>query len=284
MKIGVWLVMAPDELVDFARKAEAIGCESLWVPEHLVWPATISSPYPYSGNGAPPVTAAVPLYDPWVLLSAAASVTRTIRLGTCVYVLPLRHPLVTARAVATLDLVSGGRAILGSGLGWMAEEFAAVGVEFRTRGSRCDEIVPLLRALWSEDVVEHRGRHFTIPPVHFEPKPPQGASLPIVFGGVSEAALARAARLGDGWLGLWHDPEALLGHIARLHELLAAAGREPAGFEITVMVDPSRAEPEHLRRLGDLGVDRALVGSPRLWAHEWPAVLDRLGPVIQTQR
>ncbi|MGH9036027.1 MAG: LLM class flavin-dependent oxidoreductase, partial [Acidimicrobiia bacterium] len=99
--VGVWLGVRPEQMIDFARRAEAIGCESVWCPEHLIWPAEIRSPYPYSGNGRPPVPHTVRLYDPWVLLAAVASATTTVRLGTCVYVLPLRPALVTARAVAT---------------------------------------------------------------------------------------------------------------------------------------------------------------------------------------
>jgi Coenzyme F420-dependent N5,N10-methylene tetrahydromethanopterin reductase and related flavin-dependent oxidoreductases len=191
---------------------------------------------------------------------------------------------VTARAVATLDLVSNGRAILGAGLSWMAEEFAAVGVDFRTRGTLCDEIVPVLRSLWSQEITEYHGRHLDIPAVYFEPKPPQGAALPIVFGGESDAALRRAARLGDGWLGTWHTPETLHPVLARLRALLADNGRGLADFEVTVMVDPSRADEAFLRSLHEAGVQRACVGSAGTAASEWPGILDRLGPVIDRFR
>jgi probable F420-dependent oxidoreductase len=272
-------------MIEFARTAEAIGCESVWCPEHLIWPAEIRSPYPYgTDGGAPPVPNSVRLYDPWVLLAAVATATTTIRLGTCVYVLPLRHALVTARAVATLDLVSNGRAILGAGLSWMAEEFAAVGIDFRTRGALCDEIVPVLRSLWSEEITEFHGSHLDIPPVYFEPKPPQGAALPIVFGGESDAALRRAARLGDGWLGTWHTPDSIRPVLGRLSELLAEQGRSLADFEVTVMVEPSRADLGFLRSLHEAGVQRACVGSASTAASTWPGILDRLAPVIEALR
>lgn len=281
LAVGVWLGVRPQQMIEFAQRAEAIGCESVWCPEHLIWPAEIHSPYPYSDGAEPPVPDTVRLYDPWVLLAAVAASTRTIRLGTCVYVLPLRHPLVTARAVATLDLVSNGRAILGAGLSWMAEEFEAVGIHFSTRASRCDEIVPILRSLWSEELTEHHGQHFSIPPVYFQPKPPQGAALPIVFGGESDGALRRAARLGDGWLGTWHTPDSVAPVMERLQVLLADRGRSPAGFEVTVMVEPDAVELGLLQDLHGAGVDRVCVGSPRIGASRWPAALDRLAPIIE---
>ena len=284
LDLGVWLGIRPQQMIDFARRAEVAGCESVWVPEHLIWPAEIRSPYPYSPGGGPPVPNSVRLYDPWVLLAAVATATSTVRLGTCVYVLPLRHALVTARAVATLDLLSDGRAILGAGLSWMAEEFAAVGVDFRTRGARCDEIVPVLRSLWSAEITEFHGNHVDIPPVYFEPKPPQGAALPIVFGGESNAALRRAARLGDGWLGTWHTPESLRPVLDHLEALLGEQGRSLAEFEITVMVEPGRADEEFLGALHTAGVQRAIVGSPATAASEWPGILDRLAPVIDALR
>ena len=284
LDVGVWLGIRPHQMIDFARRAEAAGCESVWVPEHLIWPAEIRSPYPYSPGGGPPVPNSVRLYDPWVLLAAVATATSTVRLGTCVYVLPLRHALVTARAVATLDLVSDGRAILGAGLSWMAEEFAAVGIDFRTRGARCDEIVPVLRSLWSAEITEFHGVHVDIPPVYFEPKPPQGAALPIVFGGESGAALRRAARLGNGWLGTWHTPESLRPVLDRFETLLGEQGRARADFEITVMVEPARADVDFLGALHAAGVQRAIVGSPATAASEWPGILDRLAPVIAELR
>ena len=284
LAVGVWLGVRPHQMIDFAQRAEAIGCESVWCPEHLVWPAEIKSRYLYNEDGGLPVPNNVRLYDPWVLLAAVAAATSTVRLGTCVYVLPLRHALVTARAVATLDLVSGGRAILGAGLSWMAEEYEAVGIDFRSRGARCDEIVPVLRSLWSEEITEFHGEHFDIPPVYFEPKPPQGPELPIVFGGESDAALRRACRLGDGWLGTWHTPESFTPVRARLEELLRAQGRSLGDFEITVMVDPARADAAFLRELQAAGVQRACVGSPGTAASAWPGILDRLAVVIEELR
>jgi probable F420-dependent oxidoreductase len=274
-------VVEPEGLVDFARRAEAAGCDSVWVPEHLIWPQTITSSYPYKGGGGPPVPSSVNLYDPWALLSAVAAVTTTIKLGTCVYVLPLRDPLVTARAVATLDVVSNGRAILGAGLGWMKEEFDAAGLDFRTRASRNDEIVPILRSLWSEELTSATGRHINFEPVYFYPKPPQGARLPIVFGGDSEAALKRSARLGDGWLGTWCTPETTRQYVAALESLLVEYGRQGVPFEVTVMIKPREVSVELIEELHAAGADRVCVGSPTVPLAVWPEILDNLGTVLE---
>jgi probable F420-dependent oxidoreductase len=282
-QVGIWMaVVEPEHVVEFARTAEQSGCDSVWVPEHLIWPETIESTYPYQDGGAPPVPSSVNLYDPWVLLSAVASVTTTIKLGTCVYVLPLRDPLVTARAVATLDVISGGRAILGAGLGWMAEEFAAAGIDFRTRASRNDEIVPILRSLWSQELTEASGRHINFKPVYFYPKPPQGADLPIVFGGEGEFALKRAARLGDGWLGTWHTPESTAVTVSRLEQLLAEYGRGDEPFEVTVMVRPRLLSAALIEELYAAGADRICVASARTPLGRWPEVLERLGSILAT--
>ncbi|MFC3774420.1 TIGR03619 family F420-dependent LLM class oxidoreductase [Mycolicibacterium holsaticum] len=282
-KVGIWLsVVEPDQLVGFAQDAELAGCDSVWVPEHLIWPDVIRSKYPYRDDGAPPVPSAVNLYDPWVLLGGVASKTTTIRLGTCVYVLPLRDPLVTARAVATLDILSGGRVILGAGLGWMAEEFAAAGIDFRTRAARCDEIVPVLRSLWSNEITSSNGRFVKLPPVHFNPKPPRGAKLPIVFGGESEHALRRAARLGNGWLGTWHTPESTRDVVARIGSYLAEYGRGDEDFEITVMVSPREVTEQVVVDFYQAGADRICVGSPRAPLRVWPEVLEKLGTVLQS--
>lgn len=280
-QVGIWLaVVQPDNLVSFAQQAEQSGCDSLWVPEHLIWPAELTSQYPYRSDGGPPVPSDVLLYDPWVLLGAVATATTRIKLGTCVYVLPLRDPLVTARAVATLDVMSGGRAVLGAGLGWMREEFEAVGIDFRSRGERCDEIVPVLRSLWSEELTSASGKHINFPPLYMNPKPPQGSGLPIVFGGESNAALRRAARLGDGWLGTWHDVESTRAVTARLEDLLVEHGRAGDQFEVTVMISPRIMSAGLIEQLWEAGADRICIGSPRAPLHMWPDILRRLAGII----
>lgn len=280
-QVGIWLaVVEPEHLLGFASDAEAAGCESLWVPEHLIWPQKLESAYPYRDDGGPPVPSSVKLYDPWALLSAVATATSTIKLGTCIYVLPLRDPLVTARAVATADILSDGRVILGAGLGWMAEEFEACGIDFKIRGARCDEIVPVLRSLWSEELTSADGDHVSLPPVYFYPKPPQGAGLPIVFGGESKAALRRAAKLGDGWLGTWHTPDSTREVVSSLEALLSEHGRGGETFEVTVLVNPKEISEKLVEELYEAGADRICVGSPRTPLHAWPDILQNVGRII----
>jgi probable F420-dependent oxidoreductase len=249
----------PRDYAEVARKAEECGFDSIWVPEHLVFPAEMPPTYPYleSGPGPRPGTH---LFDPWVTLGFMAAVTTKLRLGTQVYILPLRHPIVTARAVATLDVLSNGRALLGAGVGWLAEEFQIVEQRFDRRGARSDEIIEILRRLWSEKVVEHHGEFYDLPPLRFEPKPVQ-SPLPILIGGEAPPALRRAARLGDGWIGANHALERLAPCVARLAELRREAGREAAPFEM-IATTPPDAGLDGARRRRDLGITTAIMMPP----------------------
>ena len=185
---------------EVARIYEDNGLESLWVPEHLVFPATMPPRYPYTDSGYPVVTPDTPTYDPWVVLAYVAAATERIRLATNVFILPLRHPLQTARSVVTVDRVSGGRVTLGIGVGWLPDEFEYLEVDFAGRGRRTDAAIGAIRRLWSEDVIEVHDEHFDFGPVKFNPKPLQKPSIPIEVGGSSKPALRRAGRLGDGWI------------------------------------------------------------------------------------
>lgn len=253
MKFGLTMVgLRPRLYAEVAQHAEAAGFESVWFGEHLVLPAELPSTYPYSASGDAPLTPDTPLYDPWVMLAGIATATTTLRLGTNVYVLPLRHPLVTARAVVTLDRLSGGRVTLGAGIGWLKDEFDAAGVPFSERGSRMDEIIPLLRRLWSaEDPITHEGRHFQLGPVHFRPKAIQRPSIPIELGGTSPAALKRAALVGDGWMELGStDLDQLARRIAWLTQAREEAGLGARPFVITAALGSGAAELDRLRRIG----------------------------------
>jgi probable F420-dependent oxidoreductase len=259
MKVGISLFrLRPEQLAPVARRADALGFESVWVAEHLVFPSRFTSRYPYAADGVPPIRPDSPLLDPLVVLTHVAAATERIRLGTNVYLLPLRHPLATARMATTLDVLSGGRLTLGIGVGWLAEEFEAAGVDFATRAGRTREYVRALRALWTEDEPAFQGRWVAFGPVRFEPKPVQRPHPPIVFGGESAAALRRAAALGDGWYGVGHTPATAAAQVAALRALLADAGRGTAPFEYTVSITtptPARAD---LARFADAGVDRVV--------------------------
>jgi probable F420-dependent oxidoreductase len=238
-------------------EAERLGFESVWMADHLVFPVDMSgSPHP--GDDLPPVPPSTPVYDTFGWLCHLAGRTSRIRLGTNVYLLGLRHPFVAARAVQTLDIVSAGRAEIGVGAGWLRQEWAAAGLDPRTRGRRLDEALDVCRRLLSEGTVEHHGLFFDFAPVAFEPKPVQKPWPPIHVGGESDAALRRAAR-NDGWYGLEHTPDSAAARVARLHALRRELGRENERFELSV--SSALRERGDLRRWQDEGVD-CLVASP----------------------
>ncbi|HZR84066.1 MAG TPA: TIGR03619 family F420-dependent LLM class oxidoreductase [Candidatus Binatia bacterium] len=275
MKVGIPLFMLrPAQLVPVARLAEELGFESVWVPEHLVFPAEFRSRYPYTETGVPPVRPATPLLDPLLVLAQVAGATSRIRLGTNIYLLPLRHPVVAARLVTTLDVLSSGRLSFGVGTGWLAEEFEAVGISFADRGAMTRECVRAMKALWSADEPEHHGHFFSFGPVKFEPKPVQKPHPPILFGGETEAALRRAAALGDGWYGVGHTPDSAAKHVGRLRTLRADAGRASEPFEVTVGASAAALDRAELQRFADAGVDRA-VALPWTRASEAEASLRR---------
>jgi probable F420-dependent oxidoreductase len=280
MKIGVPLFfLRPEQMSAVAQRAESLGFESIWVPEHLVFPLRFTSRYPYSADGVPPVTVDMPLLDPLMILAHLAAVTSTIRLGTNVYVLPLRHPIVTARLAVTLDVLSSGRLSLGIGVGWLAEEFRAVGVDFDTRGGRTRECVRVMKALFTESEPSFRGRHFAFDPVKFEPKPVQKPHPPFIFGGETEAALKRAAALGDGWYGVGHDPGSAMVQVRKLRTLLAEEGRADAPFEYTVSHGGGSLDRETVRRYGEAGVDRVVV-LPWRRGHDAEEAMGRLADAV----
>jgi probable F420-dependent oxidoreductase len=261
VKYGLQLFgLGPQHYPTVAAVAEEHGFESVWMPEHLVLPEPLPDTYLYTEGGRAPITSATPLYDPWVVLAAVAQATESIRLATNVFILPLRHPIATARSVVTLDRVSRGRVTLGMGVGWLEGEFDVVGESFRDRGRRADEIIPLLRRLWSDEVIEHHGEHYDFGPIRFEPKPRQRPSIPIEVGGCSSAALRRAGRLGDGWIEIGAaDIDVLKSMIGDVQRARADAGREGEPFEITCGLG---RDVDAVRRCRELGVTRVLAGPP----------------------
>jgi probable F420-dependent oxidoreductase len=276
MHIGVPLFMLrPEQLAPVAQRAEGLGFESVWVAEHLVFPTEIRSRYPYAAEGVAPINPATPLLDPLLALMQVAARTERIRLGTNVYILPLRHPISVARMVTTLDVLSRGRVSFGVGLGWLEEEFTAVGVDFATRAGRTREAIRALRALWTEETPSFAGRYVAFPPVRFEPKPVQRPHPPILVGGESEAALRRAAALGDGWYGVGHTPESAAARVGRLRALLAEYGRAALPFDLTVSHGGGDLTADDVRRYQDAGITR-VVSLPWRRAREAEEGLGRL--------
>jgi probable F420-dependent oxidoreductase len=240
--------------VELAQAAEAAGFDSIWTVEHVVVPHAYQSKYPYSPTGR--MGAGLedfPIPDPLIWLAYVAAATRTIKLGTAILILPQRNAVVTAKAVATLDhLAGGGRVLLGIGVGWLAEEFATLGVPFEDRGARTDEYVGAMRALWSQECASFGGRFVSFREVYCRPRPAAGR-IPIIVGGDTVAAARRAGRLGDGYFPARGAPAELFAEMRRAAE---AAGRDPADVELTVSAP---AEPGEIEALARLGVTRVAV-------------------------
>ncbi len=259
MKFGLSLSgLSPRHYPSLAKEAEDLGFESVWIPDHLVFPESMPATYLYSDDGRAPISASTAVYDPWVLLGAMSSATETIRFGTNVYVLPLRHPIVTARSVLTVDRLSRGRVTLGAGVGWLKEEFGIVGLDSSTRGRRTDEIILLLRRLWTEEVVEHRGDYYDIPPVRFEPKPFQ-KPIPIEIGGSSPRALRRAGTLGDGWIEIGSgSADQLAERLRTVMTARAEAGRDHLPFMVTAGIGLADGAT-YVGRMAEIGVGRLVL-------------------------
>ena len=256
MDFGIHLgSVSPKAWIDVTCRADAVGFESVWLPEHLVIPVAASGS-PHHGAEHPPIPAHVPVFDVFAYMAYLAAVTERITLGTSVYNIGLRHPFVTARAATTVDVLSRGRLALGIGSSWLREEWEAVGLDFDTRGARVDEAIEVCRRLWTEETIEHHGEFFDFAPVMFEPKPVQ-ARLPLVIGGESRRALRRAAELGDGWIGMFHTPETAAAQVAILRQLEEAAGRADRPVRVTVM--GSVESDEDVDRWQAAGVDRLMV-------------------------
>lgn len=225
-------VATADYTTGLARLAEELGFESIWPVEHVVMPEEYTSPYPYAPDGRMPIPdAAIP--DPIIWNTFAAAQTTNLVLGTAMAILPQHNPLVYAKALASLDALSGGRAILGAGVGWLKEEAEAVGTDFSNRGKRTDEYIQAMRALWNNRIASFEGEHVSFTNVKCNPHPVQEGGIPIHIGGHSKAAARRAGRLGDGFLPLGGSISQL-GELFKIVEDTAkGAGRDPSAIELT---------------------------------------------------
>jgi probable F420-dependent oxidoreductase len=263
----------PDTALELCRRAEALGFESVWGGEHVIRPASITSPYPYTEDGAMPGDAETPIPDPLIWLAYVAAAAPTVKLGTCILIVPQRNPLVLAKELATLDYLSAGRVELGIGVGWLEEEFTALGVPWERRGARTDEYVAAMRALWAGPEAEYHGEFVDFPPATCSPRPVRG-SIPILVGGDTPAAVRRAARLADGYFPGSSDEAELARLIGKLAEEAEAEGRDPAAIEISVIFGAQMGDPvAGVERLEKIGVGRAMVPA---FFFAGPGGLDRL--------
>lgn len=260
----------PEWMTRFVQHAERCGFESVYTVEHVVVPGRYDETYPYSESGRMPLPVDCPIPDPLDLLAFLAARTERIRLGTGVMVVPHHHPLVLAKRLATIDVLSGGRVMLGAGVGWMREELEATGVDFSRRGRRLDETLRAMRALWSLPPYErgaglpgasHHGEFFDFDDVWSEPRPVRPEGVPIHIGGHSEAAARRCGRWGDGFHPLGLSDELLVQRWDLARRTAEEAGRDPEQLELSVTVGLGSLDPATVERFDGLGVHRIVAST-----------------------
>jgi probable F420-dependent oxidoreductase len=245
--------------LEICRKAEAIGFDSVWGGEHVIRPDEIESPYPYTADGEMPGEAETSIPDPLIWLAYVAAAAPTLRLGTCILIVPQRNPLVLAKELATLDQLSNGRVELGLGVGWMREEFEALGIPWERRGARTDEYVAAMQALWAGPHAEYHGEFVDFPPATCSPRPVNG-SIPILVGGDTPAAIRRAARLADGYFPGTTDPEELARLIQEVRRAADGEGRDGEAITIHAIFGTQMADPiAGVEQLSKIGVERVMV-------------------------
>jgi probable F420-dependent oxidoreductase len=266
----------PDLFAQLARDAEELGFESIWTVEHVIIPQP-HTPYPGSKDGQMPGGDHVAIPDPLIPLAYAAAITSKIKLATGIVILPQRHPLYLAKQLASLDVLSHGRVILGIGSGWMPEEFASVDVDFKTRGARTDESIQAMRALWSDTPASFHGKYYHFHDVKSLPKPVNSAGVPIHIGGHSAAAAKRAGRYGDGFFPTIVQPDKLKEIFAQVHQEAGAIGRDSATIELTAMAAPKL---DAVKAVQDVGVERVVFGPPSSDPAKLRAGLERIANEI----
>jgi len=288
MNIGVLVTATAQsgDLAEVARQVETLGFESLWIPEHPVIPVGMKTPFPGAKDGRLPDH-----YnrwaDPFIALTVAAMVTKRIKLATGICLLPERDPLVTAKVVASLDLYSGGRVILGVGAGWLREETEVMGTKFGWRWKRLRETVEAMRVLWSQTEASYEGELVRFPAVRCEPKPVQKPYPPVLLGAHGPKALQRVAHYCDGWFPLGPNPDALKRDVDTIRRLAQEARRDPDTIQVTVLAEPRDGGPsaDLMKRYQDAGASRLVIFSQQMGtemadgkALEW---VKRVAPVVE---
>ncbi len=251
----IWLnagFTEPRELITLARAAEALGFDGIDLPDHLLHPASFSSPYPYSDDGSVLWPAQTPWPDPWVAIAAMAAVTDRLRFASGVQIGPLREPFALAKAVATAQAIAGDRISFGVGVGWLREEYEAVGIDYASRGRRLDELLEVLQLLWTGESVHHHGAFFSFDDVTVRP----AARVPVLIGGNSGAARRRAVR-HDGWIGSYRTFDATLTLVEEVRRARTASGL--AGNPFRVILTGPDLVGENLEALAGSGIDGVIL-------------------------
>ena len=261
MDIGLNMSISTNsiDVADIAARAESLGFESIWLPEHPVMPVNPASRYPGSPDGSIPKGMS-DMADPYIGLARASAVTSTIKLGTGITLIPERNPLVLAGAISTLDLFSGGRFLLGIGTGWLREETEIMGGDFDHRWTQAREAIEVMRALWTQDSAEYHGRYYNFPPVQCNPKPAQEGGPPVILGGNARNVFRRVARWGDGWMPTAATPEQIAAGRAAIDELAEASGRDPSTINVTAFGQP--ADRAVIDQLEAAGANRVIIRIP----------------------
>ncbi len=278
MKLGLYGInfgpcVDPEASARVARAAEAAGFDSVWTAEHVVLP------HPQTPDS--PIPAQTPLLDPAVALAYVAAHTHSIRLATGIIILPQRNPLVLAKEMASLDVVSGGRLIFGVGTGYLRAEFDALGSSFEDRGARMDECIEAIRVMWTAEKPEYRGRFFSFGDLDAQPRPVQKPQPPIVIGGLSAPALRRAARHGNGWYGFALDHAGTEAAVAGLRAAEREVERRSVLGRLEISVTPAAPlDSDAVARFAELGVDRLVVIGMGGSADELIAFVERTAEAV----
>jgi len=277
MKIGINM-MATAQAADVtavARKAEALGFESLWLPEHPILPVHYTSRYPFSEDGVIPEIFGQ-FVDPLIGLSFAAAVTTKLKLATGICLIPERDPIVTAKAVATLDHYSNGRVLFGIGAGWLPEETEIMGAQFATRWARTKESILAMKALWKIGQAEYHGKFIDFPAVKVYPQPKQKPHPPVLLGGHGDIALKRVVTWCEGWFPFQLSPEVLKGEIQKLRRLAEEAGRDPDSIDVSLSWLGNASDLDTLKRYRDAGIHRLVCLLPVADPTDYSQGLERL--------
>jgi probable F420-dependent oxidoreductase len=289
MDLGILVPATKDtsNLTEIAQRVEGLGFESLWIPEHPVIPVGFKTQVPGGGK--------LPEHynrwaDPFIALTMAAAATKRIKLATGICLLPERNALLTAKVIATLDMYSGGRVILGVGAGWLREETEAMGANFRLRWKLLRETVEAMRICWTQPHPSYQGEMVQFPPVYCDPKPVQKSGPPIFLGGHVPKALERVARTYDGWCPLSNDPADYKVKVNTIRQLAKEAGRNPDALTMSAFVDPKDGalSADDLKAFRDAGASRIVLFS-QVFAKEIAegnalACIDRVAPVVERAR
>jgi probable F420-dependent oxidoreductase len=263
--------------IELAQGAEAAGFESIWTFEHVVVPGGYESAYPYSGDGRMPGDGANAITDPLTWLAFIGAVTTTIKLGTGILILPEHNPVLLAKEAATVDRLTDGRLLLGIGVGWLKEEFEALGVPWERRTARTEEYAAAMRPLWTEEEPSFEGEFVSYVRARCSPQPVQAGGVPIIVGGHSDAAARRAGRIGDGFFPV-AGPDRVAELVALVHASALEAGRDPSAIEITSM-GPGPGHPL-VERYAEAGVTRLVCSLPTYDPTTVAARLAEMGEAI----